>query len=258
LILGHRPSFGEKFWLAPIHPPLVAFSDPSWWIFDDRVRIQFVHCGSQPDKLAWGSSRDCSPDSAQVTVNKCVASMPHRSMSSPGISNESGACATVGWSHGLPPQQATPMELWTEEPQRCTWNRRPCPKWPRRSVSPRAYPSLSLLLATCSSLSLSLSHLSRSCIFAARQWRADRCCMRNKTQLEALFRPMRCYPLASHRHYRNIFRHSRRRRPIQARNVSSPLIIPSTLYGGAVRQQQMPHAPHNINYTRAVDYCNLG
>jgi hypothetical protein len=90
--------------------------------FDDRVRIQFVHCGSQPDKLAWGSSRDCSPDSAQVTVNKCVASMPHRSMSSPGISNESGACATVGWSHGLPPQQAGPLQRhalrrWGHEPR---------------------------------------------------------------------------------------------------------------------------------------------
>jgi hypothetical protein len=29
LILGYRPSSLEEFWLALIHPPLVAFSDPS-------------------------------------------------------------------------------------------------------------------------------------------------------------------------------------------------------------------------------------
>jgi hypothetical protein len=29
LNLGHRPDFGEEFLLAPIHPPLIAFSGPS-------------------------------------------------------------------------------------------------------------------------------------------------------------------------------------------------------------------------------------
>jgi hypothetical protein len=37
LILGYTPSSLEEFWLAPIHPPMVAFAGPSIDIRDGLV-----------------------------------------------------------------------------------------------------------------------------------------------------------------------------------------------------------------------------